>query len=336
MNRFRTLKPEFWRHRMHGRISESSSLLAVALIWLADDDGRFIAEPDEIIMELFPLRKPVQPIEHSLSELAKVRFVELYTGNINGEKRAIGFIPGFLRHQRINRPTPSRLPAPPQICSTGNTLNEPSVSPHTSSNEPSVSPHTSSNEPSVSPHTSSNEPSVSPHTSLHRVRKEGRNEEVRKEGKKEGEREGRSGESLSQELSIPSEEEFLTWASNYPGEAASAIPPVIPARWAEEHYGHFAMSRPDKWHRGDWRRTVTYLFRCDWKNGNAKARGELEKKNAPAPAVRQPGDLETWWTDGYDGLSMELAGRSLTGTPEELAKRDRMREILKFRFPNHA
>ena len=126
----------------------------------------------------------------------------------------------------------------------------------------------------------------------------------------------------------------MTWARSYPGEIASGVPPIIPTAWAEGYYGHYALEKPDRWPSGNWERAVAHRFRCDWKNGNAKARGEFENKNAPPEFLRLATDPESWWADSYDSLSMELAGWALGETQPCLLKRDRIRDILKIRFPN--
>ncbi len=112
--RIRSVKPEFWRHRMHKIISEPAALLAVALICYPDDDGRFEADPVQMATELFPRRPLSIPIADALDELVNVGFVRLYEADLDGHKIDLGLVVNFRNHQTINKYTPSRLPAPPK------------------------------------------------------------------------------------------------------------------------------------------------------------------------------------------------------------------------------
>lgn len=107
------IKPAFWSHRMHDHISESAALLAVALLSYADDEGRFEANPGLMAKTLFPRRDLVMGVEEALEDLVRVRFIHLYEGELDGLPIELGCIPGFRRHQTINKSTPSSLPPPP-------------------------------------------------------------------------------------------------------------------------------------------------------------------------------------------------------------------------------
>jgi hypothetical protein len=113
--RIRSIKPEFFRHRMHKIISEPAALLAVALICYPDDDGRFEADPVQMATELFPRRPLSIPILRALEELVNVGFVRLYQADLDGQKIDLGLVVNFRNHQTINKYTPSRLPAPPKV-----------------------------------------------------------------------------------------------------------------------------------------------------------------------------------------------------------------------------
>lgn len=112
--RIRTVKPEFWQHRMHRRISEPAALLALALLNLADDEGRFEADAPVIAQALFPRRPLSKPVHECLEELRVTGFLVFYTGRLDGMDVELCQVVSFRRHQVINRPTPSRLPPPPQ------------------------------------------------------------------------------------------------------------------------------------------------------------------------------------------------------------------------------
>lgn len=110
--RIRSIKPEYWAHRMHKRISEGAALLGVALLNLADDEGRFEADEARIGAALFPLRPLTGGVVKCLGDLVRVGFVELYEGMVDGERVQLGVVVNFKRHQVINKPRRSQLPPP--------------------------------------------------------------------------------------------------------------------------------------------------------------------------------------------------------------------------------
>jgi hypothetical protein len=111
--RIRSIKPEFWSHRMHEVISETASLLALGLLNYADDAGRFLAIPRTIECTLFPVRAPKKAVGACLEELEAVGFIQRYSATMDGREVTLGVIASFRRHQVINRPFPSRLAPPP-------------------------------------------------------------------------------------------------------------------------------------------------------------------------------------------------------------------------------
>ena len=118
--RIRSIKPEYWSHRIHEVISETASLLAVGLLNYADDEGRFIATPRTIECILFPSRAPKKPIEKCLQELEAAGFIKRYSAPIDGREITLGVIVSFRKHQVVSKPYPSRLPAPPFHDHSGN------------------------------------------------------------------------------------------------------------------------------------------------------------------------------------------------------------------------
>ena len=111
--RIRTIKPDFWQHRMHRRIGVESALVALALLNYADDEGRFDADAELFGAVCFPLRRQLD-LERAFTELAACEFIVLYESSCgNGEVRRFGAIPGFRAHQVIKKPGVSKLPAPP-------------------------------------------------------------------------------------------------------------------------------------------------------------------------------------------------------------------------------
>ncbi len=109
--RIRTVKPEFWTHKMHRSIKPESALVALALLNYADDEGRF--EADEVLFSAacFPLRPKLKVLD-AWQELCSCGWLVLYESgkDLSGTPIRYGCIPGFDRHQVINRPSPSYIP----------------------------------------------------------------------------------------------------------------------------------------------------------------------------------------------------------------------------------
>lgn len=116
MARIRTIKPEFWGSiDVAPRLSRDARLLLLGLFSMADDDGRFLASPNAIIGHVFPNDDNVTPalVRKWLAEVsADSEPVHLYeSGGVR-----LGCLPNWHKHQRINRYTPSKLPAPHIDC----------------------------------------------------------------------------------------------------------------------------------------------------------------------------------------------------------------------------
>lgn len=113
MARIRTVKPEFWEDERCGRLSTLARLNFLGLISLADDEGRGRAAPEYLLRRLHPYASDVKMkrFRRSLDELEATGMVQFYQAN--GER--LYLVVHFSRHQRINRPTPSRLPPPPSL-----------------------------------------------------------------------------------------------------------------------------------------------------------------------------------------------------------------------------
>ena len=111
--RIRTVKPDFWTHKMHRSIRAESALVALALLNYADDEGRFEADMELFQSACFPLR-PKLKIMDAWIELCDCGWLILYEHgqDLAGKPIRYGYIPGFERHQVINRPTPTHYPSP--------------------------------------------------------------------------------------------------------------------------------------------------------------------------------------------------------------------------------
>lgn len=112
MPRIRTVKPDFWHdHRIATDLTRDQRLFYIGLWNEADDDGRFLAHPRRLLGAIFPYETDLAPefVTETLSALMLSGRLELYV--VNGEPYAQ--LTKFKQHQRINRPTESRIPAPP-------------------------------------------------------------------------------------------------------------------------------------------------------------------------------------------------------------------------------
>lgn len=108
MARIRTIKPEFWKHEDLSALPEITHMLAAALLNHADDEGYFNANPALVKAECLPLRESSVSTHDSLQSLAKVGFIELGVGE---DGKRYGRVVKFDEHQRVNRPTPSKIKA---------------------------------------------------------------------------------------------------------------------------------------------------------------------------------------------------------------------------------
>lgn len=106
MARIRTVKPEFWKNEALSALPEATHLLAAALLNYADDEGYFNANPALVKAECSPLREPSVSVHESLKLLAEIGYLRLGKG---ADGRRYGHIVNFSEHQRVNRPTPSKI-----------------------------------------------------------------------------------------------------------------------------------------------------------------------------------------------------------------------------------
>lgn len=110
MPRIRTIKPDFWQHPKVTRVSRDARLYFLGLLNEADDAGRLRYSGKRLAGVIFPDDDDVSgaEIDQWTDELEAVGLVLRYT--IDGAPLLL--VVGFTEHQRINRPSPSRLPAP--------------------------------------------------------------------------------------------------------------------------------------------------------------------------------------------------------------------------------
>lgn len=120
MARKRIIDPEFWSDEEVGRWSFEARLFYIALWNFADDEGRFKAHPSLLKSQVFPYDTKID-IDKLKSEISSK--IQWY-GN-NGSQ--YGHVRNFLKHQRIDRPTVSKLPSPKQFDEASTKSIEPST-----------------------------------------------------------------------------------------------------------------------------------------------------------------------------------------------------------------
>jgi len=107
--RIRTLKPEIWEDEAVGSLGPWERLLFIGLITMADDEGRLRALPSAIGGHVFPYDEhPPAKILKWLENVERAGLIDRYSH----DGTAYVQIKGWATHQKINRPTPSALPAP--------------------------------------------------------------------------------------------------------------------------------------------------------------------------------------------------------------------------------
>lgn len=111
MARIRTLKPEIWATPSVGTLTRDARLLFVGLITQADDEGRMLAVPRQVAGNCYPFDEDVTG-EQITGWLAEIEVAGLIRTYESGGGRYLE-LSGWSRHQKISKPTPSRLPHPP-------------------------------------------------------------------------------------------------------------------------------------------------------------------------------------------------------------------------------
>jgi hypothetical protein len=106
------IDPSFWTDEKLGECPIQTRLLFMGLISHADDEGYGRANPKLLKSSIFPyddLR--ASDLEKWLSQLGGLNMIVLYTVN----EQTYYYLPNFLKHQTINKPTESIFPKPEQV-----------------------------------------------------------------------------------------------------------------------------------------------------------------------------------------------------------------------------
>jgi len=118
MARIRSIKPAFFTNEKLSELSAETHLFAAALLCYADDEGYFNANPALVLAATLPLR--MKPKAHGalsdeslnaqvmMDELEAIGYLER---GVAQDGRRYGRVVGFEEHQRVNRPTASKIAA---------------------------------------------------------------------------------------------------------------------------------------------------------------------------------------------------------------------------------
>lgn len=108
--RIRTLKPEMWEDEKIVALSRDARLLLIGLITMADDEGRFRARRSGIVGHCLQGDDDApRRVDGWIKEIQAQGIVVFYVV----DQTPYGAFRHWRRHQKINRPSPSDLPPPP-------------------------------------------------------------------------------------------------------------------------------------------------------------------------------------------------------------------------------
>jgi hypothetical protein len=108
LGRIRTIKPEFTQDEELSSLPAETHLLAAGLLCFSDDEGYFRANPALVKAAVYPLRETSESIPSMLADLARIGFIRLGTAE---DGKHYGQVVKFNEHQRVNRPSPSKIRA---------------------------------------------------------------------------------------------------------------------------------------------------------------------------------------------------------------------------------
>lgn len=108
----RTVKPEFWDDEVIGSLSRDARLLFIATWNAADDEGLLRWNAAYLKAQAFMYDDDIglESVERLMGEIVQNELIFPYRGGKTQQR--LGVVVKFHKHQRINRPQPSKLPAP--------------------------------------------------------------------------------------------------------------------------------------------------------------------------------------------------------------------------------
>ena len=112
--RIRSIKPEFWSSPDIAALSDSDRLLFIGLWSYVDDHGRGRDDIALIVAALYPHDMVANPLDtvakvrDGLARLSEADLILRYTV----ASRTYFLVTGWSKHQRVDKPKASRIPAP--------------------------------------------------------------------------------------------------------------------------------------------------------------------------------------------------------------------------------
>jgi len=107
MARIRTIKPEFTQSESIGRLSRDARLLFIQIWTIVDDEGRARASSRGLASGLYPFDDDARDLIGGwLAELSREKLITRY--EVDGSTYLV--VNNWQKHQKIDRPTASRLP----------------------------------------------------------------------------------------------------------------------------------------------------------------------------------------------------------------------------------
>jgi hypothetical protein len=119
MARIRTIKPEFPQSESMGRVSRDARLCFILLWTLADDSGRLRGNPKMLASLLYPYDDDAKRlIDKWLGELDGAACIRRYAIDGNFYIQIVG----WLEHQKIEKPSASKIPPPQTVNESSGTF----------------------------------------------------------------------------------------------------------------------------------------------------------------------------------------------------------------------
>lgn len=120
MPRIRSIKPGFWQDSRLSRFPALTRLVYICLWSMSDDYGRIEGDAETVWHFGFP-REKIEDVSRALESLREASRVVPYRGQDGIDCL---FLPYFNKHQKIDHPTESKIPAPPTVTSDSRTVRE--------------------------------------------------------------------------------------------------------------------------------------------------------------------------------------------------------------------
>lgn len=117
MARKRMISPEIWASSSFAELTDFAKIVFIGLISNADDEGKGESDPALLKSTLFPRdeKKRAADVKSALSEIARSTSTLFYS--VEGKNYYV--LTKWKVYQKLDRPTPSKIPDPPQDQNVG-------------------------------------------------------------------------------------------------------------------------------------------------------------------------------------------------------------------------